>query len=199
MFSNKTAQKGQAIIESLMALIVLGALLHAIVAIAVQSNEGYRAINISRLYAFKKATKTIVDEQRSFQSVDATLPSKAVIGDEIAVQLEKDWLLSHAEIKQVTTQVPDSGAWKHYTLPSSQGVVAITVPAEHPVDQQSTTKMIQKSELGWRNVARHTCMVSRQLTQLMGVSSLSSGLLIDCPLPQENLQYDLNKGSFDAQ
>lgn len=170
-------EQGQALIEALIALVVLGAVLQAILTIGALSNQEFKAANLSRLFAFNDADEQTqralkhadnIDVEQVSSDASSTLMKHAMdINPTTAFELEKDWLASDSSVRKVTVTVPSR---RNAFARSSWSIVRHTVIARSSGHEQNQTGMfnrLENSAKGWSNVVRQSCTAGQHLLEEM--------------------------------
>jgi|GEM_PF-6033269 len=163
-------ESGQALIEGLLALTVLGILLRGVLTLGALAYDNNRNVSSARVVAFQRGSSDSPD------SLKTLLPP---IGNTDAHTLESAWLEPDAQLVFKETPIPSA-----YVPPSSADrfgnrKVTMLHSVGQPFQRASLSERIQESELGWMRAAVRTCQAQRSIITAIGIS-LGSASPVEC-------------------
>ncbi|CAM4016218.1 Pilus assembly protein [Bordetella tumbae] len=157
--SHRSIAQGQAAVEAMLALVLLGGLMHGVAAVGTVLLRGQQAAQSSRLAAFIDA------ENHGF------VPSKSDIGNAQVEILARDWLhvdsglrSAHATDHSVTP--PAFIAGDTGSMPVHRHTV-VAADTGHGVDDAAVSERIQRSSIGWAEAARGSVRIADTLRRRM--------------------------------
>lgn len=151
---------GQAAVEAMLALVLLGGLLHAVFAIGTVSLRGQQTAQLSRLAAF------IHTEKHTFVS------SADDIGNAQVEILARDWLNVDSRLRRAqatddsVTVLPFSAA-EGIAIPAVHRQTVIAADTGHGVDDAAVSERIRHSAIGWSEAARGSTRIADELRHRM--------------------------------
>ena len=157
--SHRFAAQGQAAVEAMLALVLLGGLMHGVAAVGTVLLRGQQAAQFSRLAAFVDAGK------------HTFVPSKSDIGNAQVEILARDWL--HVDSGLRGAHATDHSVKLPAFIAGDRGLMAVhrhTVVAAdtgHDVDDAAVSERIRRSSAGWSDAARGSIRIADELWRRM--------------------------------
>ncbi|CAM3738927.1 hypothetical protein [Bordetella tumulicola] len=178
-----SSSRGQAVVESMLALGLLGVFMHGLVTIGDSLLRGQQAAHLSRYAAFASARgqdhihrADMAGRSGGSVSLVTTLPQSGDInrvGNAQAATLAQDWLRADPRLRQAQATVYPSGhlAFSEHVRPASMLSVrrqtVVAVGAGHASDDATVARRTQDSVLGWSGAARRSLRAAQALRQPM--------------------------------
>ncbi|CAM4155753.1 hypothetical protein [Bordetella muralis] len=156
----RSIYRGQAAVEAMLALVLLGGLMHAVVAIGTVSLRGQQTAQLSRLAAF------IHTDKHTF------VPSNGDIGNAQVETLARDWLHVDSRLRRAqatdhsVTLLPFTAA-EGIAIPAIHRQMVIAADTGHGVDDAAVSERIRHSAIGWSEAARGSASIADALRRRM--------------------------------
>ena len=152
--------RGQAAVEAMLALVLLGGLMHAVAAVGTVLLRGQQVAQSSRLAAFIDA------DQHTF------IPSDGDIGNAQIDVLTRDWLhvdsrLRSARATDHSVMLPAFSATDGASILAVYRQTVIAAQTGHGVDDATVSTRIQHSSIGWSAAAQGSIRIADTLKRRM--------------------------------
>lgn len=167
--------RGQAAVEAMLALTVIGALMHSVVIVGEVWLRGQHAAQSSRVAVFASAlgVPDATTDDRSHVVMDSVPWNRGLqphIGNVHAFNMARDWLhidnrLRRARATGSPTSAPAFAAHgEPAALLSVRRETVMATGAGHGIDDTTVSRRIQESSIGWSRVAQR----SMRAAQIVG-------------------------------
>lgn len=164
--------RGQAAVEAMLALAVIGALMHSVVIVGELWLRGQHAAQSSRVAVFASAlgVPDVTTDDRSHVVMDSVPWHRGLqphIGNVHASNMTRDWLhidnrLRRARATVSPTSAPVFAAHDEpAALLSVRRETVMAADAGHGVDDVTVSHRIQESSIGWSRVAQRSMLVAQ--------------------------------------
>jgi len=170
--------RGQAAVEAMLALTVIGALMHAVVIVGELWLRGQHAAQSSRVAVFANAlgVPDVVTDGRFRVVMDSVPWSRGPqphIGNVHAFNMAREWVhidnpLRRARATVSAASAPAFAAHDESAAPLfARRETVIATDAGHGIDDATVSRRIQESSIGWSRVAQRSMRVAQTVGRRM--------------------------------